>query len=102
MKSHLKFFLLWLIWISATSCSQTYYTQVFTTQSPKLMKSSEGWFYETDSIKIVYDFFHAHGKMNFTIYNKQKSPIYIDWQNSSFTNNGFNNTYWNETKNEKD
>lgn len=97
MKSHFKL-IYFIIWISTTSCTQNYFTQIYSTHSPSLLKSGEGWFYETDSLKIVYDFFDTRGKMNFKIYNKQKSPIYIDWKNSSFTQNGTKNTYWQGTE----
>lgn len=92
MKSHLKFLFLWLIWISATSCK--YYTQVYSTHSEKLTKSNNSWVFENDTLKIVYDFYDSYGKMNFLIYNKLSSPIYIDWKNSSFIYNGNKFNYW--------
>lgn len=37
--------------------------------------------YESDTLKILYEFWTTRGVMAFSIFNKTDKPIYIDWKN---------------------
>ncbi len=49
---------------------------------------------ENDDLRISYDFWGEHGLMYFTIYNKSKKPVYIDWKKSVYVHNQWKNDYW--------
>lgn len=70
------------------------YVQLFNTVSLDSKLEAGYWVYETDSVKITYEFWANKGVMSFSIYNKLNFPIYIDWKNSSFVYNGSKLNYW--------
>ncbi len=49
---------------------------------------------ENEDLRLSYDFWGEHGLMYFTIYNKSKKPIYIDWKKSVYIHNQWKNDYW--------
>ena len=49
---------------------------------------------ENEDLRINYDLWGEHGMMYFTIYNKSKKPVYIDWKKSVFIHNQWKNDYW--------
>ena len=49
---------------------------------------------ENEDLRISYDFWGEHGLMYFTIYNKSKKPVYIDWKKSVYIHNQWKNDYW--------
>lgn len=63
------------------------------TESAGKMPAKEG-VSENDDIRITYDLWGEHGMMYFTIYNKSKKPLYIDWKKSVFIHNQWKNDYW--------
>lgn len=52
--------------------------------------------YESDTLKILYEFWTTRGVMAFSIFNKTDKPIYIDWKKSSFIYNSKKLNYWND------
>ncbi|MFT4680787.1 MAG: hypothetical protein ACI9YU_000619 [Flavobacteriales bacterium] len=58
------------------------------------VKENEFYVFENDTIKLTYAFWHGHGVMSFTVYNKLDIPIYIDWKKSSFIYNSTKLNYW--------
>lgn len=49
---------------------------------------------ENEDIRVGYDFWGEHGLMYYTIYNKSKKPVYIDWKKSVYIHNQWKNDYW--------
>lgn len=86
------FFSLVLIALLA-SCSKDL-IQIFDTDTTNTYLDNEGYVFETDTIKITYQFWAQKGQMSFTIFNKLNKPIYIDWKNSAFIVNGNKIDYW--------
>jgi hypothetical protein len=50
--------------------------------------------FENDTISLKYDFWLERGVMRFTIVNKLKSPIFLDWKKSSFLFGDTKLDYW--------
>ena len=75
------------------SCGKSY-IQVFDTTTTNTKLSDNSYLFENDTVKITYSFWAAHGIMSFSIYNKLKKPIYIDWKNSSYIANDLKFNYW--------
>jgi len=63
------------------------------TESAGKMPAKDG-VSENEDLRITYDFWGEHGLMYFTIYNKSKKPVYIDWKKSVFIHNQWKNNYW--------
>lgn len=64
-----------------------------------ITESKDNYVFENDTVKIVYSFWSNGGKFEFTIENKLKTPIYIDWKKSNLVYNDSPNVYWtDETK----
>lgn len=78
-----------------SSCGYTLRTtQIFHTESSSV-KMKEGKYRYEDSLVIIdYNLWSSGGLLSFQIYNKTSSPIYINWKNSNFIFNGYNNEYW--------
>ena len=74
-------------------CSKQY-VQVFKTNSFVETNTDGFYVYENDSLKITYSFWKAKGLMTFSIYNKLKKPLYIDWKKSSYIDNSVKLNYW--------
>lgn len=76
-----------------SSCSREF-IQVFDTETTNT-KSIDGFYiYETDTLKMTYEFWASKGVMSFSVYNKLDVPIYIDWKNSAFIYNSNKLNYW--------
>lgn len=56
--------------------------------------NTDGFKYENDTIQIKYAFWNAYGTIGMSIYNKLNKPIYIDWGNSAFIDNGNTINFW--------
>ncbi|MBS1763838.1 MAG: hypothetical protein JSS90_02600 [Bacteroidetes bacterium] len=94
-----SFLLLLFVSLIFSGCTK-YYIQIFDTL-PKEGQSNikldnEYYEYESDTLKIVYEFWASRGVMAFSIYNKTGAPIYIDWKKSSFIYNSKKLNYWND------
>lgn len=63
------------------------------TESSGKMAVKEG-VSENEDLRISYDLWGEHGVMYFTVYNKSKKPVYIDWKKSVFIHNQWKNNYW--------
>jgi hypothetical protein len=59
-----------------------------------IIEEKDSYVFENDSVKISYSFWAHHGKFEFTIVNKMKTPIYIDWKKSNLVYNSNPNVYW--------
>ncbi|WP_070138023.1 hypothetical protein [Crocinitomix algicola] len=70
------------------------YVQVFNTASNIGENEHGNYVYETDTVRITYSFWEENGVMTFEIFNKTKSPIYIDWKKSSYIDNSVKLNYW--------
>lgn len=68
------------------------------TQSNDTKIENKHYCYENDTIKIVYDFWNKQGVMGFTITNKLKTPLYIDWKKSSFLLGSNKLDYWRDVE----
>lgn len=78
------------------SCSVTKVAKITSEKTPL---TSEGFVYETDTVKITYRFWDNKGRMEYDIYNKLPVPIYIDWKSSAFIPNDKMVSYWQDVTN---
>lgn len=76
-----------------TSCSKSY-IQIFQTNASYQKNQDGEWVFESDTVKLTYNFWNETGIMSFSVYNKLNVPIYIDWKNSAFIYNGNKLNYW--------
>jgi hypothetical protein len=76
-------------------CTTPYY-QLVETKTTNTKVVDDNYVFENDSIKVTYNFWLDRGILNFTIYNKLKKPLYIDWKKSSYINNSIKMNYWND------
>ena len=94
-----NYFLLLLVALCLTSCSQLYnYVQVFETKSlsEKIKKADKGLLYEDDHCSIYYSFWANGGDASFSIFNKTDEIMYIDLGKSFFIRNNIANDYYKE------
>jgi hypothetical protein len=91
MKNAIKISLL-ISYTFLSSCSKYY---LYHTDGGKnIHNTTSEYFYEDDTLKIIYDFWDNKGKMSFSIYNKLSIPIFIDWKNSAMIINDNKYAYW--------
>lgn len=90
MKNTIRLTIVLLFAVIFTSCGTIRLTE---TESSGKMPAKNG-ISENDDLRITYDFWGEHGLMYFTIYNKSKKPVYIDWKKSVFIHNQWKNDYW--------
>ena len=81
-------------------CSPTY-VQLVETKTTNTKIVNDKYVFENDSIKITYNFWKEKGLLNFTVFNKLKKPLYIDWKKSSYINNSIKLNYWEDEENTK-
>jgi len=87
----LKLIIIFFVSFGLFSCKS--YVQVVNTSSN--LDRNEGFYvYENDTLRITYNFWHDQGIMAFSIYNKLKKPIYVDWKKSSYIDNNVKLNYW--------
>ena len=56
--------------------------------------------YQDSLIKVTYDFYSPNGALNYRLYNKSQSPIFIDWKNSMYiASSDKKYAYWNDESN---
>lgn len=90
--------ILYSLFLLVLACCKSF-VQVYNTTAIGLSVEDEFYVYETDSIKITYEFWSQKGLMTFSIFNKREVPLYVDWKKSSFISNSLKMNYWNdETK----
>ncbi len=71
-----------------------HYIRIFEASSNNT-KLKDGYLvFESDSIKVTYEFWAEKGVLSFSVYNKLDKPIYINWKNSSFIYNSLKLNYW--------
>ena len=62
-----------------------YYQVVYTAPLSKdILKNENLYTYKGDSLDIVYSFWADGGVMAFMVFNKSKTPLYIDWTKSAY------------------
>ena len=72
-------------------------SQLITLNSNNLKSTSQQSFaYDTDTLRLSYQFFSERGTVHFTIENKLSKPLYIDWQRSSFIIGQKKLDYWHD------
>jgi hypothetical protein len=85
--------------ILMTSCQSIYQVLEISSTDPKISSSNNE--YETNELKVSYNFWSNGGKVYFQFTNKLDVPIYIDWNKSHLINNGISYDYWNDTEETK-
>lgn len=68
--------------------------QIFETQTNNTKLKEDYYVYETDTVRISYNFWAKNGVVEMEIYNKLDKPIYVDWKSSAFIYNGTKLNYW--------
>ncbi len=89
----MKNFLLLLLSFILFGCSKKNLL-VYETTSINCKSHYGSFVYESDTIKITYNFWENGGMLNFTIFNKLDKPFYINWGSSSFIYNGTKINCW--------
>ena len=90
MKAIIPFILVLFAFSSCTRYSNLYDVKPVNND----IKNNSSYEYENDTVKITYSFWGDKGNMSFTILNKLKVPIYIDWKKSFLIKNNQYNSYW--------
>lgn len=103
----MKLFILLFPIVLLSSCSIRFNTcQTFKIASSNVKQvDSAGisrYRYEDSLVIIDYNLWSSGGTVKFNIYNKSDEPIYVNWKNSNFIFQGYNNEYYsNETISER-
>ena len=58
--------------------------------------STHKYVFSNDTVRIEYDFWWKGGYMQYTVYNKLPIPLFVDWKNSSFIDDGAISPYWSD------
>ena len=95
----LKILAMFVLMTLTLSCKS--YLQLIETRTTNTKIIDNKYVFENDSIKITYDFWKEKGLLSFTVYNKLKKPLYIDWKKSSYINNTVKLNYWEDEENTK-
>jgi hypothetical protein len=75
------------------SCSE--YRQLYTLSTGSgISRNDSVYYFENDTLKIVYSFWKERGILGYEVYNKLSIPIYIDWKKCSFVVNNVKMNYW--------
>lgn len=69
-------------------------SQLVTLSSTLKAAPEKGFVYETDTLRLSYQFFSEGGTVHFSIENKLATPLYIDWKRSSFIIGQKKLDYW--------
>jgi hypothetical protein len=78
-----------------SSCASVKVMQV----QSDLKSTTEGFVFENDTVKITYHFWEESGRMQFDIYNKLGTPLYVDWKTSAYIPNDKMVSYWRDETN---
>lgn len=78
------------------SCSAVKVAKI---SSEKAVSTPAGYVFENDTLKITYRFWAQKGRMEYDIYNKLSTPIYVDWKTSAFIPNDKMISYWQDETN---
>lgn len=87
--------LLFLVLIATIGCNKKMIQ--LATLSPKyskVEKLNDEYVFDNDTVRVTYRFWSDRGKFEFSVENKLKVPIYIDWKKSNLIFNGKPNVYW--------
>lgn len=83
---------LFLLVLGLASCTPK--VQVITLHSPTVTLQDKAFVYETDSLRIQFNFQGENGVVRMNIYNKLDVPLYIDWKRSAFIKGAEKFNYW--------
>lgn len=84
--------LLFLLTLGLVSCTPK--VQVVTLHSPNVILQDKAFVYETDSLRLQFNFQGENGVVRMNIYNKLEVPLYIDWKRSAFVKGAEKFNYW--------
>lgn len=84
--------LLFLLTLGLVSCTPK--VQVVTLHSPNVILQDKAFVYETDSLRLQFNFQGENGVVRMNIYNKLEVPLYIDWKRSAFIKDTEKFDYW--------
>lgn len=91
MKTYLPFIGL-LLWLGGCAPKQS---QLITLSSDTLKPSpQQGFVYDTDTLRLSYQFFSERGVIHLSIENKLDKPLYVDWKRSAFITGNTKLDYW--------
>ena len=76
---------LWLLAVLFSSCSTYQYNTISSNNS--LKTTTNEFVSETDSLKIIYNFYGEGPSIHITVQNKLNSPLYVNWQKSALITN---------------
>ncbi|MDR6196207.1 hypothetical protein [Siphonobacter sp. SORGH_AS_0500] len=68
--------------------------QVVTLQSDNVTLQDNKFVYDTDTLRITYNFQGENGVIRMNIYNKLGVPLYVDWKRSAFIKGTEKFDYW--------
>lgn len=84
-----------LIAVLFTSCSSTYYYQVYrAVPSDCIVAQDDLLVFEDENCKVSYNLWSEGGSIGFKIFNKTGSNIYLNLEESFFVLNGISNNYY--------
>lgn len=84
-----------LIAVLLTSCSSTYYYQVYrAVPSDRIVAQDDLLVFEDENCMVSYNLWSEGGSIGFRIYNKTGSNIYLNLEESFFVLNGISNDYY--------
>jgi hypothetical protein len=79
--------------ITCFNCSKYQYVSVGS-DLPKNMRSQ--FEYETDTLKVIYNYAGKNGPLKINVHNKHSQPLYLDWSKSSFISQGRSYPLWSD------
>lgn len=86
-------YLLWSVFVSLINASCTKY-QYATLNSDLKIDNAHQFIHENDTLKIKYWFAGKNCPVQIEVFNKIKTPIYIDWKKSALIINENRFSYW--------
>ena len=75
-----------IIIVSLGSCASYQYVTLNSDQMPKNQRKELTW--ESDTLRVSYNFSGAGGPVTLKIFNKTDKPLYIDWNRSAIVRDG--------------
>ncbi len=76
------------------SCAPQYYQSVTLASDTAKVNDSGDFLFENDTVRVAYDFHSQNGHLKFSILNKLKQPLYVNWKESGFVQGSNFVSYW--------
>lgn len=89
-----KLLLLISVYVLLASCNSATIYQISRVKSNNVTIAKKQFVYKDSTLILKYDLWEKGGIMNFQIYNRTDSPVYIDWNRSNFICNDKSMDYW--------